>query len=205
MLFRQRDHEAIEGGAITMTVRAWRRPQARVGGVYRLHARGVVVVDEVTRLAAADLGEEDASACGYASVSNLLEDLDRANRGGPDVEELTRVRFHYEERPDARPELAADDRLDGATLETLRRRLEAMDRHSRHGPWTLDTLRLIEARPHVVSTRLANELGREPRPFKADVRKLKNLGLTISHEVGYELSPRGAALLSGLAARDEPP
>jgi hypothetical protein len=31
--------------------------------------------------------------------------------------------------------------------------------------------------------------------FKRDVRKLKELGLTESLEVGYRLSPRGAALL----------
>ena len=45
---------------------------------------------------------------------------------------------------------------------------------------------------------LADEVGRERLPFKADVRKLKNLGLTISLGVGYELSPRGQAYLDGL-------
>lgn len=34
--------------------------------------------------------------------------------------------------------------------------------------------------------------------FKTDVRKLKGLGLAISHSPGYELSPRGCALLSRL-------
>jgi hypothetical protein len=38
-------------------------------------------------------------------------------------------------------------------------------------------------------------VGRETAPFKLDVRKLKNLGLTISLVVGYELSPRGQAFL----------
>ena len=38
--------------------------------------------------------------------------------------------------------------------------------------------------------------GRERLPFKADVRKLKELGLTESLEVGYRLSPRGRALLA---------
>ena len=32
-------------------------------------------------------------------------------------------------------------------------------------------------------------------PFKADVRKLKALGLTISFSPGYRLSPRGEAYL----------
>jgi hypothetical protein len=44
---------------------------------------------------------------------------------------------------------------------------------------------------------LAERFGRERLPFKADVRKLKALGLTESLEVGYRLSPRGRAYLEG--------
>ncbi len=36
----------------------------------------------------------------------------------------------------------------------------------------------------------------ETAPFKTNVRKLKALGLTISHDTGYELSPRGRASLA---------
>ena len=48
---------------------------------------------------------------------------------------------------------------------------------------------------------LAAERGVELLPMKADIRKLKGMGLTISHEVGYELSPRGAAYLDWLATQ----
>jgi hypothetical protein len=49
---------------------------------------------------------------------------------------------------------------------------------------------------------LAASNGWETQAFKLDVRKLKNLGLTISLRVGYELSPRGREYLraSGLGA-----
>ena len=49
--------------------------------------------------------------------------------------------------------------------------------------------------PKVAASKLAPELGRERKPFKADVRKLKKLGLTLSFEVGYEISPRGKVFL----------
>jgi ribosomal protein S19E (S16A) len=39
-------------------------------------------------------------------------------------------------------------------------------------------------------------MGRDTPSFKRDVRKLKEMGLTESLEVGYRLSPRGQALLS---------
>ncbi|ADG78730.1 putative protein OS=Tsukamurella paurometabola (strain ATCC 8368 / DSM / CCUG 35730 /CIP 100753 / JCM 10117 / KCTC 9821 / NBRC 16120 / NCIMB 702349/ NCTC 13040) OX=521096 GN=Tpau_2119 PE=4 SV=1 [Tsukamurella paurometabola] len=45
---------------------------------------------------------------------------------------------------------------------------------------------------------LAAERGVDLLPMKADIRKLKGMGLTISHDVGYELSPRGAAYLAWL-------
>jgi hypothetical protein len=45
-------------------------------------------------------------------------------------------------------------------------------------------------------------VGREKLPFKRDVRKLKELGLTESLLVGYRLSPRGRALLAGLGAAE---
>jgi hypothetical protein len=45
---------------------------------------------------------------------------------------------------------------------------------------------------------LAAAVGRERYPFKTDVRKLKELGLTESLEVGYRPSPRGRALLARL-------
>ncbi len=56
----------------------------------------------------------------------------------------------------------------------------------------------------MVSTVLAEALGWERADFKLHVRRLKELGLTISLDVGYRLSPRGAAYLAmsaGLPAR----
>ena len=50
----------------------------------------------------------------------------------------------------------------------------------------------------VVSTTLAESAGIERADFKLNVRKLKALGLTISLDVGYRLSPRGVALLATL-------
>ena len=81
---------------------------------------------------------------------------------------------------------------------TIDARLERLDRASSHGPWTMATLHLIRRRPHTRAPDLAAELGRERDPFKIDVRKLKNLGLTESLQVGYRISPRGRAVLATL-------
>ena len=94
--------------------------------------------------------------------------------------------------------LREDAALDEATVATLRARLDRLDKASTWGPWTRPTLRLIADRPFVRAPELAASRGRDTPSFKEDVRKLKALGLTISHSPGYELSPRGRALLQRL-------
>ena len=86
---------------------------------------------------------------------------------------------------------------DDATLRELSVRLARLDARPT-GPWTRDILEWIRANPHVVSKELAALRAVELLPMKVDIRKLKALGLTISHDVGYELSPRGAAYLDWL-------
>ena len=76
----------------------------------------------------------------------------------------------------------------------LQRRLDRMDRGTA-APWTARALRLIASYPGVVSSALARRMGQERAAFKIDVRKLKELGLTESLEVGYQLSALGRAFV----------
>ncbi len=89
--------------------------------------------------------------------------------------------------------LAAGASLTAADVAAVDRRLERLDQASAFGPWTAATLAAIATRPGVRAADLAASFGRETQPFKLDVRKLKALGLTLSLEVGYRLSPRGEA------------
>ena len=70
-----------------------------------------------------------------------------------------------------------------------------MDAARAGGPWTREVLQLIAGQPGVRAPDLAASLGRETPSFKRDVRKLKELGLTHTLPVGYEISPRGRAYL----------
>ena len=47
----------------------------------------------------------------------------------------------------------------------------------------------------MAASRLAPRLGLETAPFKSNVRKLKALGLTTSHDTGYTLTFLGARVL----------
>jgi hypothetical protein len=73
-------------------------------------------------------------------------------------------------------------------------RLERWDRASPVGPWTETALALIAEHEGVRAGDLAEWAGMDRARFKSNVRKLKGLGLTESLEIGYRLSPRGAAV-----------
>jgi predicted transcriptional regulator len=88
-----------------------------------------------------------------------------------------------------------DDALNPESLARLQARLKRMDDASSTGAWTEKTLQLIASEPGVVSTRLAQRMKMERQAFKINVRKLKELGLTESLEIGYRLSPLGEAFM----------
>jgi hypothetical protein len=97
--------------------------------------------------------------------------------------------------PDPRVSLREQADLAPEDRAALDARLDRWDAARADGPWTRQVLRLIAERPGVRAPDLAASLGRETLPFKVDVRKLKELGLTVSLAVGYEISPRGRAYL----------
>ncbi len=202
MQFRVRDYERIAAGELTLTFRRWRRPQARAGGRYRIGA-GVLEVDEVRPIDAGAITQEEARAAGYESAEEVLEAIERNRRRGSDGDApLYRIAFHYAGvQADRRMQLAADDALSGAQMEELSERLNKLDERSRRGAWTAETLAAIGRQPGRRAADLAAAQGCETARFKADVRKLKALGLTLSLEVGYRLSPRGAAVLAVLQER----
>ena len=197
MLFEQRFWEPIARGDVTVTFRRWKRRQAVAGNRYRT-PMAIIHADAVDIVTVDDITEADARASGHADRDALLADL----RGTPDLD-LYRIRFHVVDEPDPRAQLAAAAALSVEDRAEIDRRLDRLDRASSLGAWTRPTLRLIERMPAIRAGDLADEVGRERLPFKTDVRKLKNLGLTISLGVGYELSPRGQAYLDG-SDRDPP-
>ncbi len=177
----------LAAGTTTVTFRNWKRPQAKVGGTFHkgdlwfeVDSVDVVTVGSITNVDAERAGEVDG-----AGVRRRLKVEDPAA-------EVYRIAFHRiapAGPPVDEVGLTADD------VAELDQRLDRLDAASSVGAWTRPTLALIGTHRGVVSTELAEILGRERFALKTDVRKLKRLGLTLSLEVGYELSPRGQAYL----------
>jgi hypothetical protein len=179
----------IEAGEVTVAFRRWRRPTVRAGGTLRTRI-GVLAIESVEVLEESAVMDEDARRAGFGNRAELLERC--AGRAG----DLYRIGLHLA-GPDPRVELRERADIGPAERAEIDARLARLDAASRRGPWTAAVLGLIAERPATRAPDLAVELGRETAPFKADVRKLKELGLTESLERGYRLSPRGRAYLAG--------
>jgi biotin operon repressor len=195
MLFEQRLRDGLHDGTITVAYRRWRRSQVLAGHRYRT-GRDLVRVEAVDRVEVADIDAAAARDAGYGAVPDLLRDL----RGGPEVP-LYRIRFRRLDERDPRDELAAAAALTRGDVTAVAARLDRMDAASRRGPWTAEVLSLIAARPATSSVELASVLDWERQDLKRHIRRLKELGLTISLEVGYRLSPRGEAYLRAAGDR----
>jgi hypothetical protein len=192
VLLRPEVLAAIAEGKVDLAFRRWERPRVRAGGTQRTSI-GVVGFGGVRIVAPGDITPDDARRAGYHDRDELLAFLDRRAAGDVYRIELRLV------GPDPRVRLR-EELPSPAEIVAIGRRLERLDRSSRHGPWTAATLRAIADAPAMRAADLAAMLGRERLPFKLDVRKLKELGLTESLAVGYRLSPRGHAVLEGLSA-----
>lgn len=186
MLFPQRALAPIRSGTVTVAYRRWRRPTVRAGGTLTTPV-GVLAIDRVDPIQIEEITEADARRAGHASREEVLALLE--GRDGT----VYRVTFHVA-GPDPRLALREQAALGPDDLTDLTRRLARMDARV-EGPWTERVLRLIDRQPGVRAADLAATLGRQRLAFKADVRRLKALGLTESLDVGYRLSPRGRAWL----------
>jgi hypothetical protein len=198
VLFDKTAWAGLRDGSITVTFRHWKRRQAKPGGRYRT-AAGVLEVDAVAIVDRNDITDGDARRAGHADRAALFRYLDRHPDG-----DLYRVDFHHvgeDPRADLRQRADLDDDEWSAIVARLRR----LDAASPRGAWTTATLDVIAARPATRAGDLAESLGRDRASFKVDVRKLKEMGLTESLEVGYRLSPRGEAVRTRLASPGEGP
>lgn len=187
--------DGIVAGELDLVFRRWTRRMHVPGGTQRTPG-GVVRFEEVEVVDLDAITEDDARRAGQP-LAQIREVLGRKEG------DVYRIRLSYAGE-DARVALREKARLTPKQRDELVAKLAAMDARSKRGPWTRQHLELIEARPEELAETIAASIGREKLPFKADIRRLKELGLTESLRPGYRLSPRGRALLRHLRSLDLP-
>jgi hypothetical protein len=174
------DLVGIETGEVDLAFRRWKRPMHKRGGTQRTRI-GVLAFDAVDAVTIDQITDDDARRAGYPDRRKLVDFLSRKDG------DVYRIELHLA-GPDPRVALRERSRLSKADRADLDARLARL-------PWARDYLATIAKQPGVRAEDLAQQHGEPKRSFKQRVRRLKELGLTESLEVGYRLSPRGRAYL----------
>lgn len=189
MLFKQRILGRIAAGEVTVAFRRWRRPTVKTGGRLRTPI-GELAIRVVEATTLEDVTDTDARAAGFADRAEALAAL-AAGDG-----QLYRIEFRLD-REDPRKGLALNDVLDVQAVGLIRDTLRELDRRGRGPRWTDTYLRLVHQHSGIPAGELARMAGAEKAVLKRRMRRLKDLGLTESLEVGYRLSPRGRRFVCG--------
>ena len=188
MLFTQQHLAGIKSGKISVAFRKWKKPAVKKGSLMKT-AIGQLEVMDLSQISISQIGDQEATDAGFENRSALLKVLSSVNEGA-----LYKINLRYHS-PDPRIELRSQNSLTEEEFLQLKKKLERLDRYSKNGKWTTEILSVIQENPKVKAKHLSAKLAKEKDGFKLNVRKLKNLGLTISHETGYTLSPLGEKFL----------
>ena len=92
MQFSKELRDDVAAGDITVTFRLWRRPQVKVGGIYRV-GRAQIAVDRIEQVPFARVTNADVRRAGEHDRESLRA---RAAHAGPIADDtlLYRIAFH---------------------------------------------------------------------------------------------------------------
>ena len=183
--------QGIKSGEITLAFRKWQKVSVKSGSL--LHTSvGLLEIGKIEAVNENDITDKEAVQAGFTEKKQLLKSFIQNSTGT--IFKIS-VRYHS---ADPRIKLREQTGLSEQQFEELKARLERLDLYSKQGHWTEKILLMIKDNPNLHAIGIAKLTGFEKEWLKLNIRKLKNLGLTISHNVGYEVSPLGSKYLSKL-------
>lgn len=191
MLFKDIHLSGIKSGRITLAFRKWQKASVKIGSL--LHTSiGLVEIRKIETVNENDITDKDARNAGFSGKEQLIKSLPRSGTGT-----IFKISVGYHSA-DPRIKLREQTNLSEQQFSDLKHKLERLDNRSRQEHWTMKILLTIKDNPNLHAIGIAKLTGFEKDWLKLNIRKLKNLGLTISHHVGYELSPLGKIFIEKL-------
>ena len=188
MLFKQKHLEGIKAGNISLAFRKWKKLQVNAGSLVKTDV-GVIRIDSIEKIDLSKITDEEAKKAGFPGAQSLIQLLGNQKDG-----DIYRIEVDFDSE---NPDTESDEKItiDEEEFEELKTTLDNLDKFSKVGKWTTKTLLAIQENPKMKAADLAVKAKKEKEWLKLNVRKLTALGLTISHEPGYTLSPTGEEYL----------
>lgn len=188
MLFKDVHLRGIKSGKIKLAFRNWQKASVKIGSL--LHtAIGLIEIQDIEVVQDSDITDKDARNAGFADKKGLLRSLENKDTG-----KIFKISVSYHSA-DPRINLREQTELSEQEFEDLKKKLRRLDNYSRQGHWTEKILLTIKDNPNLHAIGIAKLTGFDKEWLKLNIRKLKNMGLTISHNIGYEISPLGEQFL----------
>lgn len=194
MLFKKKFLHRIESGSVRTAFRKWNRPSVSESGTL-LTPVGQLRIKSMVKVDYSQITEEEVNLAGYRNRKELEKELALKDTG-----DIYKIEF-YIERADPRIELRKNTTITNDEMEVILSKLKRYDTRGKVTNWTFRVLEMLESDPGRFAIEYSSKLGYEKEWFKLNIRKLKNLGLTVSHSYGYEISPRGKVVLNILKKR----
>lgn len=186
MIFRKEFLKKIETGEVTLAFRQWKKLSISEGRTLKTPV-GLILYKKIKAIKSKDIKKSDVEKSGFSELADLIRDLSGEGT-------IYRIEFVLH-GPDPRIELRESTKLQAFEKEILLKKLSALDNSGAIKDWVTSVLNYIKLNPGHPSKEIAKELGHDQTKLKLNIRKLKNLGLTISLGTGYKLSPLGRVVL----------
>ncbi|MEM7110481.1 MAG: hypothetical protein AAF519_19790 [Bacteroidota bacterium] len=191
MLFKKKFLDLIEQGEIKIAFRKWSRPSVTESKTL-LTPAGLLRIKSVKIIDYDQISDHEIVQAGYADRKELNKELAFKETG-----DIYKIEFDLE-GVDPRIALRENSNISNAEMTKILDKLKRLDTSGKVKNWTFKVLDLLDREPGKYALEYSTQLGYEKEWFKLNIRKLKNLGLTISLTDGYEISPRGNVVLHEL-------
>lgn len=194
MLFKKKFLTLIENGKIYTAFRKWSRPSVSESGTL-LTPVGQLRIKSLNKVEYKQITDDEIIQAGYENRKELDKELAFKDSG-----DIYRIEFELE-GVDPRIELRENVEISNDEMTKVIAKLKRLDASGKVKNWTYKVIEIVDSEPGKYAIEYSSKLGYEKEWFKLNIRKLKNLGLTISLTDGYEISPRGKVVLKELKKR----
>lgn len=190
MLFKSKILKKIADGEVTIAFRKWNRPSVKTNGTLKTSV-GLLKIMSVEKVLLSHVTQSEIEKAGYTCMTQLEAELNMKKEG-----QIYCISFQLT-GPDPRIELRETTDLSANELDVLIQKLEKWNSNEQ-APiknWVYRIFLFLYDEPGGFARHYAAKLNVEKEWLKTNMRKLKNLGLTISEGRGYTLSKRGVTVL----------
>jgi len=197
--FKQKYHEAIKSGRITVSFRDWKTLNVQKNKIYKSFNLGLLKVLDVSFKRLEDIPLIDVQKSGFRSFQDFREGFEESARRAVDfkMESAVKVEFEYLGE-DIENKKRVMGKVTPMELFEIRQKLMSLDENS-DSQSIVKLLLLLEKTGPLKLEDIEKSIKIAPDMIKMNIRKLKELSLVSSNSKRYySISPLSLKILANL-------